>query len=214
MIPFDSVALIRYLDTHSTPGDPVLEELSRRTYLGTVYPQMMSDARQGLLLTFISRMLRPAQILEIGTFTGYSAICLARGLREGGRLITLESNDEYEKIIREFFGKAGITDRTELTIGDALTLLPRLDGPFELAFLDADKRQYAAYYDLIIDKVPPGGIILADNVLWDGKVLGDPEKMDEETAALHRFNRKVTEDPRVENFILPLRDGIMMMRKK
>ena len=214
MIPSDSSILHRYLETFSSPHDPLLGELERRTHLETVWPQMMSGILQGRLLELISRILRPAQILEIGTFTGYSAICLARGLQEGGKLITLESNDEYEKIIREFFGKAGITDRAELIIGDAREIIPRLDTLFDLVFLDAGKKEYAAYYDLVIDKVRPGGILLADNVLWDGKVLEAPEKMDEETAAIHRFNRKVTDDPRVENFILPLRDGIMMMRKK
>ena len=214
MIPSDSSTLRRYLETFSSPHDPLLGELERRTHLETVWPQMMSGALQGRLLELISSILRPAQILEIGTFTGYSAICLARGLQEGGKLITLESNDEYENIIREFFGKAGITDRTELIIGDAREIIPRLDTLFDLVFLDADKKEYTAYYDLVIGKVRPGGILLADNVLWDGKVLEAPEKMDEETAAIHRFNRKVTDDPRVENFILPLRDGIMMMRKK
>ncbi len=214
MLPFASPALWRYLDANSTPEDPLLEELSRRTHLGTVYPQMMSDARQGQLLTFLSRLLHPARILEIGTFTGYSAICLARGLAPGGRLVTLEMNDEYEPVIREFFEKAGIAEQTDLMTGDALEILPYLEEPFDLVFIDADKRQYSAYYDQIIDKVSPGGIILADNVLWDGKVLQDPATMDEETTAIHRFNQKVTADPGVENFILPVRDGIMLIRKK
>jgi predicted O-methyltransferase YrrM len=214
MLSFDSDELRRYLDAHSTPEEPVLEELSRRTHLGTVYPQMMSDARQGQLLSFLSRMIRPTRILEIGTFTGYSAICMARGLAPGGRLITIEMNDEYEPVIREFFEKAGIAEQTDLMIGDALEILPHLEGSFDLVFLDANKRQYSAYYDQIIDKVSPGGIILTDNVLWDGKVLQNPATMDEETAAIHRFNQKITADPGVENFILPVRDGIMMIRKK
>ncbi len=214
MIPFNSPGLQHYLDTFSTPEDAVLEKLSRRTHLQTVYPQMMSGAIQGRLLQFISRMIRPARILEIGTFTGYSAICLARGLREGGRLITLEANDEYEKIIREFFEKAGITDRTELIIGDALQILPQLKGPFDLVFIDADKKEYGDYYDLVIDKVKPGGFLLADNVLWDGKVLSPEEQMDAETTAIHQFNRKITADPRVENLLLPVRDGLMLIRKK
>ncbi len=214
MIPFNDQQLQRYIETFSTPEDPVLEELSRRTHLQTVYPQMMSGALQGRLLQFISHMIRPARILEIGTFTGYSAICLARGLREGGRLITLEANDEYETIIREFFGKAGITDRTELIIGNALKILPELEGPFDLVFIDADKKEYNGYYDLVVEKVKKGGFILTDNVLWDGKVLSPENKMDEETAAIHHFNRKITADPRVENLLLPVRDGVMLIRKK
>ncbi len=214
MIPFNSPGLQRYLDTFSTPEDPVLEELSRRTHLQTVYPQMMSGALQGRLLQFISHMIRPARILEIGTFTGYSAICLAQGLREGGKLITLEANDEYEKIIREFFEKAGITGRAELIIGDALQILPELKGPFDLVFIDADKKEYGDYYDLVIDKVKNDGFLLVDNVLWDGKVLSPEKRMDEETAAIHRFNQKITADPRVENLLLPVRDGLMLIRKK
>ena len=214
MIPFNDQQLQRYIETFSTPEDPVLEELSHRTHLQTVYPQMMSGALQGRLLQFISHMIRPTRILEIGTFTGYSAICLARGLREGGCLITLEANDEYEKIIREFFGKAGITDRTELIIGNALEILPELEGPFDLVFIDADKKEYNGYYDLVVEKVKKGGFILTDNVLWDGKVLSPENKMDEETAAIHHFNRKITADPRVENLLLPVRDGIMLIRKK
>ena len=214
MIPFNSPGLQRYLDTFSTPEDPVLEELSRRTHLQTVYPQMMSGALQGRLLQFISHMIRPARILEIGTFTGYSAICLAQGLREGGKLITLEANDEYEKIIREFFEKAGITGRAELIIGDALQILPELAGPFDLVFIDADKKEYGDYYDQVIGKVEDGGFLLVDNVLWDGKVLSPEDQMDEETAAIHRFNQKITADPRVENLLLPVRDGLMLIRKK
>ena len=214
MIPFNSSGLQRYLDTFSTPEDPVLEELSRRTHLQTVYPQMMSGPLQGRLLQFISHMIRPARILEIGTFTGYSAICLARGLQEGGRLITLEANDEYEKIIREFFEKAGITGKTELIIGNALQILPELKGPFDLVFIDADKKEYSDYFDQVIGKVEAGGFILVDNVLWDGKVLSPEERMDEETAAIHRFNQKITADTRVENLLLPVRDGLMLIRKK
>ncbi len=214
MIPFNSSGLQRYLDTFSTPEDPVLEELSRRTHLQTVYPQMISGPLQGRLLQFISHMIRPARILEIGTFTGYSAICLARGLREGGRLITLEANDEYEKIIREFFEKAGITGNAELIIGNALQILPELKGPFDLVFIDADKKEYSDYFDQVIGKVEAGGFILVDNVLWDGKVLSPEERMDEETAAIHRFNQKITADTRVENLLLPVRDGLMLIRKK
>ena len=214
MIPFNSTELHRYLDAFSTPEDPVLEELSRRTHLQTVYPQMMSGALQGLLLQFISHMMHPSRILEIGTFTGYSAICLAQGLREDGKLITIEANDEYEKIIREFFEKAGIARKAELVIGNALQILPELSGPFDLVFIDADKKEYIDYYKLVIDKVRNGGILLADNVLWDGKVLLPEERMDQETAALHRFNQMIVADPRVENLLLPLRDGLMLIRKK
>ncbi len=203
-----------YIERFSTPLPEVLEEVERLTHLRTPYPSMLSGPVQGRLLTAFSRMISPRRILEIGTFTGYSAICLAAGLHPDGRLITLETNDELEQLIRDIFDKAGITGNTELIIGDALKILPSLEGPFDLVFIDADKRQYPDYFDLVIDKVRPGGWLIADNVLWDGKVLKKERQMDEETRAIHLFNRKVTQDDRLENFILPLRDGLMIMRKR
>ncbi len=206
--------LEQYLETHTTAEDPVLEELSRRTRWETIYPQMMSGALQGRLLEFLSRMIAPEKILEIGTFTGYSAICLARGLQENGKLTTIESNDEMLGISKEFFEKAGLSDKIELIHGNALEIIPALEGPFDLVFIDADKSEYTEYYHKTLGKVRRGGWILADNVLWDGKVTEPPDKMDAETRSIHRFNEMVKNDPAVEQMILPLRDGIMLIRKK
>ncbi len=206
--------LEHYIETHSTAEDPVLEELSRRTWWETIYPQMMSGPLQGKLLEFISRMIAPERILEIGTFTGYSAICLARGLRDHGKLITIENNDELLDISAEFFEKAGLTDRIELHHGNALEIIPSLEGPFDLVFIDAEKTEYVDYYKTVIGKVRSGGFVLVDNVLWDGKVTAHPGNMDAETRGIHRFNETVRKDSAVEQIILPLRDGIMMVRKK
>ena len=203
-----------YIETFSSEEDPVLEELNRRTQWETVYPQMMSGPMQGKLLEFISRMIAPTHILEIGTFTGYASICLARGLRQNGKLITLESNDEYKKLCLEFFGKAGLSEKIELINGDALEVIPALEGPFDLVFIDADKKEYSQYYEKVIGKVKTGGYLLADNVLWDGKVTDPPEKMDADTVGIHAFNTMVKNDPRVEQIILPFRDGLMIIRKK
>ena len=206
--------LEHYIETYSTPEDPVLEELSRRTWWETIYPQMMSGALQGKLLEFISHMIAPERILEIGTFTGYSAICLARGLREHGKLITIDDNDELRDLSFEFFQKAGLTDSIELIHGNALEIIPTLEGPFDLVFIDAEKTEYTDYYKAVIGKIKSGGWVLADNVLWDGKVTGMPKKMDSETRGIHHFNKTVTNDPSVEQIILPWRDGIMLIRKK
>ncbi|HHJ09474.1 MAG TPA: O-methyltransferase [Bacteroidetes bacterium] len=206
--------LKHYIETHSTAEDPVLEELSRRTWWETIYPQMMSGTLQGKLLEFISRMITPERILEIGTFTGYSAICMARGLKNHGKLITIENNDELLSISKEFFDKAGLTDKIELIHGNALEIIPTLKDFFDLVFIDAEKTEYADYYKTVMKKVRSGGWILADNVLWDGKVIGSTERMDAETHGIRRFNELVKNDPGVEQIILPLRDGIMLIRKK
>ncbi|MEN8157799.1 MAG: O-methyltransferase [Bacteroidota bacterium] len=204
--------LERYLVEHSTGEDPVLAELTRYTYLKEAHPRMLSGHLLGSFLTLFSKMVSPFRILEIGTYTGYSAICLARGLRSGGELTTLEVNDELRDTARSFFRKAGVSDRIELLNGDALEILPGLDGPFDLVFIDAHKEDYPNYYREIINKVRSGGTILADNVLWGGKVL-DHQAEDMATAAIHSFNRMVTEDSRVENQLLPIRDGLMVIKK-
>lgn len=206
--------LEHYIEVHTTAEDPVLEELSRRTWWETIYPQMMSGPLQGKLLEFISRMIAPEHILEIGTFTGYSAICLARGLRDHGKLITIDNNDELLDICTEFFEKADFSDRIELILGNALEIIPSLEGLFDLVFIDAEKTEYADYYKTVMGKVRSGGYVLADNVLWDGKVTGPPGNMDSETQGIHRFNEIVRNDPSVEQITLPLRDGIMIIRKK
>ncbi len=205
--------LDRYLEDHSSGEDPVLAELARHTYLKEVHPHMLSGHVMGSFLTLFSKLVSPYQILEIGTYTGYSAICLAKGLRTGGRLTTLEVNDELRQTATEFFGKANLADSIELINGDAIQILPGLTGPFDLVFIDANKEEYSTYYRLIIDKVKPGGFILVDNVLWGGKVLNKTEA-DPPTASIQKFNRMITEDPRVENLLLPIRDGLMIIKKQ
>lgn len=203
----------RYLEAHSLAEEEVLAELHRYTHLKVIHPQMLSGPVLGGFLRMISKMIKPTFILEIGTYTGYSAICMAAGLQDGGHLTTIEVNDEVAEIASGFFIKAGISDRIDLRIGDALDILPTLDQSFDLVFMDANKEHYIRYYDLIIEKVKPGGYIMADNVLWDGKVL-DPAFTDLSTETIRQFNHKVTQDERVENILLPIRDGIMLMRKQ
>jgi len=204
--------LDRYLAEHSTSEDPVLEELTRHTYLKEVHPTMISGHILGSFLTLFSKMISPFRILEVGTFTGYSAICLARGLQPGGLLTTIEGNDELRQTALSFFVKAGVSDRIELINGDALKIIPGLHEPLDLVFLDAGKEEYPQYYELLIDRVRSGGYILADNSLWGGSVLEDPEA-DPDTSAIHRFNQIVTDDARVENLLLTIRDGLMVIKK-
>jgi len=208
----DPELLDRYLLEHSSQEDPVLKELARHTYLNEVHPRMLSGHILGSFLTLISKMLSPERILEIGTFTGYSAICLARGLREGGRLTTIEVNDELRETSLDFFRRAGLEEQIDLINGDAQNVIPALAGNFDLVFLDAHKDDYPAYYDLVIERVPSGGYILADNVLWGGKVLENPLP-DATTRIIDQFNQKVIGDHRVENLLLPLRDGVMVIKK-
>ena len=208
----DPELLDRYLLEHSSQEDPVLKELARHTYLNEVHPRMLSGHILGSFLTLFSKMLSPQNILEIGTYTGYSAICLARGLGEGGTLTTIEVNDELRATSQEFFKRAGVEEQIELINGDALEVLPSLAGSFDLVFMDAHKDDYPAYYDLVIEKVRSGGYILADNGWWGGKVLDSPLS-DSTTRIIDQFNQKVNGDPRVENLLLPLRDGVMVIKK-
>ena len=208
-----SALLDRYLEAHSTEEDPILRELSRHTYLKEVHPQMISGPIQGALLSLLSKLIRPVNALEIGTYTGYSAICIARGLTEGGQLTTLEANDELRDSSLSFFKKAGLEKKIELLNGDALKLLPDLPGPYDLVFIDANKEHYPEYYKLIRDKLAPGAYILADNVLWGGKVL-DENTPDASTRAIREFNRMVSEDPEMDTLLLPVRDGLMIIQKQ
>jgi len=201
-----------YLLNHSSQEDPVLTELARHTCLNEVHPRMLSGHILGSFLGLFSKLLSPRRILEIGTYTGYSAICLARGLREGGKLTTIEVNDELREIALKFFHKAGLNKHIELINGDALQIIPSLKESFDLVFIDANKDDYPAYYDLVIDRVTPGGYILVDNVLWAGKVLDIPSA-DDTTRIIHQFNQSVSKDQRVENLLLPLRDGLMIIKK-
>jgi caffeoyl-CoA O-methyltransferase len=200
-----------YCQDHSTGFDPVLSEIERVTFLRTLAPRMLSGQLQGSLLAMISKIKQPDNILEIGTFTGYSAICLAKGLAPSGKLITIEYDPENAFIASECIKMSGLADSIHLMIGDAKNIIPELDQVFDLVFIDADKEAYSLYFDLIIDKCSSGALILADNVLWSGKILH--EKKDRKTKLIDDFNKKVHEDIRVENVILPIRDGINLIRK-
>lgn len=188
--------LERYLEQHSSPESRLLKELNRYTHLNTVHPQMLSGPVLGGFLRMLSRMIAPLTILEIGTFTGYSALCLAEGLQRNGKLFTIEVSEESAIIAAQFFRKAGLEDKIELLVGDALSLLPELNERFDLVFIDGHKNHYIDYYNMIIDKVNPGGYILADNVLWGGKII-KTGAVDSTTETIRRFNRYVTEDKRV-----------------
>ena len=206
--------LEKYILTHIEPEDEVLRELDRETHLKVLGARMISGHLQGAVLTMLSKMIQPENILEIGTFTGYSAICLARGLKPGGKLITIEVDDELESIAARFFIKAGLENSIEQRIGSALEIIPQLSGPFDLVFIDAHKPEYSAYYDAIFEKVKPGGYLITDNTLWNGKVLEEPAPDDLQTKGVLAFNSLVKNDTRVEKVILPLRDGMTIIRKK
>lgn len=201
-----------YIEAHTSPESDLLKKINRETHAKVMMPRMLSGQLQGRYLSMISHLLKPKNILEIGTYTGYSAICLAEGLAEDGKLTTIDINEELEARVRDYFEQAGLSKKIDYRIGNASTLIPMLNQQFDLVFIDADKENYSRYYDLVFDKVKVGGVILADNVLWSGKVT--KPKPDKDTRALLEFNAKVNSDSRVENVLLPLRDGIMMIRKK
>jgi len=209
---FLSDDIARYVEEYTTPEPELLKKINRETQAHVLMPRMLSGHVQGRFLAMISQFIRPNYILEIGTYTGYSAICLAEGLAPDGKLITLDVNEELESRVRGYFHQSGMEAKIDYRIGDASKIIPTLHFMFDLVFIDADKENYALYYDLVFDKINPGGVILADNVLWSGKVT-QPKK-DKDTRALDQFNKKVNLDTRVESLLLPLRDGIMMMRKK
>jgi len=202
-----------YLRSHSSAPDEALQWLERETHIRTNHARMLSGHEVGSLLSLISGLARPKNILELGVFTGWSTICLAKGLAEDGVIHAVEINDELEDIIREGYRKAGIEDRVQLHFGDAKEIIPQLEGPFDLVYVDANKREYPDYYRLVFDKVAAGGLILADNVLWDGKVFQEPMPQDAQTRGIAAFNDMVAADSRVENFILPVRDGLSVIRK-
>ena len=206
-----------YLTAFSQEQDPVLQWLQKQTNLRTNHARMLCGPVEGKLMEMLSGMIQPSNILEIGAFTGYSAICLSRGLKEGGMLDSLELNDELEDLILQAHEKAGLADKITLHIGDAKQTLKTLKEQgkmYDLVFIDANKREYPAYYELVFDMVRPGGYILADNVLWDGKVYQENVPQDAQTQGIFKFNEIVKEDPRVENVIIPLRDGMNLIRKK
>jgi len=203
-----------FLKSHASEEPEVLKLLARKTHSDVLMPRMLSGHLQGRWLAMISQLVKPKRILEIGTYTGYSAICLAEGLAAGGQLITIDINEELADLVNEFVQKAGFSDRITQLTGPAADIIPSLDGPFDMVFIDADKALYPLYYDLVFDKVATGGLILVDNVAWDGKVL-EPEKHEnKETKGIMALLEKVRQDDRVEPLILPIRDGILTARKK
>lgn len=204
--------LNQFLLDNTTPEDPLLEDLYRQTHIRFVNPNMVSGHLQGKLLEFISGMIKPQNILEIGTFTGYSAICLSKGLKPGGKLITIEINNELDSFSHSYFLRAGVASKIKQITGNALEVIPGLDLMFDLAFIDGDKREYCDYYKLIREKVNPGGFIIADNVLWGDKAL-EMSSTDPQTKGIIDFNKMIRNDKTVEKIILPLRDGLTIIRK-
>jgi predicted O-methyltransferase YrrM len=224
----DMEKIYEYIRQHATRPSEALAWVEKQTHIRTNHARMLSGAVQGQILRLLVQTSRAKRILELGTFTGYSAICLASALPEGGHLDTLEINDELEDLILEGFERAGLDDKIELHIGDCKETLRRLRSgmgldnggqadpamQYDIVYMDANKREYCEYYELIFDMVRPGGLILADNVLWDGKVCEDPMPLDKQTLGIARFNDMVSADPRVESVILPLRDGLNLIRRK
>ena len=212
--------IYKYIEDHASVPNEALEWVVKQTHIRTNHARMLSGAAQGQLMRMIAQMCGAKRILELGTFTGYSAICLASALQEDGHLDTLELNDELEDLILEGFEKAGLADRISLHIGDCKETLMKMRSEikenelYDLVYIDANKREYCEYYDLVFDMVRPGGIILADNVIWDGKVCQDPLPQDKQTLSIVRFNDMVSKDHRVESVILPIRDGLNIIRKK
>jgi len=204
----------KYVQENTSAELPVLAKLSRATHLRTHMPQMLSGHLQGVFLQMISHMVKPSTILEIGTFTGYSAICLAQGLNTGGKLVTIDCNSEMPDFAAPFFEEAGLKDKIEMITGNAADIIEKMEGPFDLVFIDADKDNYIRYFDMVLPKVVPGGYILADNTLWYGRVIEPGTATDRETAGIVNFNRYVQQHQSVENVLLPVRDGITIIRKK
>jgi caffeoyl-CoA O-methyltransferase len=202
-----------YALAHTSVESPLLAQLNRETHAKVLQSRMLSGQMQGRLLSLFSTMMRPRRILEIGTYTGYSALCLAEGLTDDGRLITIDVNEELESFTRSFFNKSPLANKIDFRIANAVELIPTLNDTFDIVFIDADKMNYGMYYDLVFDKVRSGGVIIADNVLWSGKVVQTEKKIDKDTQALLDFNQKIHNDPRVSHLLLPVRDGLMIAQK-
>jgi len=202
-----------YSVEHTEQESELLKSLNRETHANVLNPRMLSGHLQGRFLSMISRMIRPDNILEIGTYTGYSALCLCEGLQIGGTLVTIDINEELETFTRRFFDKSPFADFIDYRIGRATDIIPTLENTFDLVFIDADKINYGNYFNLCIEKVRKGGFLIADNVLWSGKVVQEDIKIDKDTQALLDFNRMMHEDSRVSNVLLPIRDGLMILQK-
>lgn len=206
--------LDEYIIDHSESEPELLADLNRQTHLKVLIPRMIAGNYQGRVLSMLSHMNRPKRILEIGTYTGYSALCFAEGLQEGGMIHTIDHNEELESMQNLYFEKSGFRDRIKQYVGEALEIIPQIDGEFDLVYIDADKENYCNYFQMVVDRVPSGGYIIADNVLWSGKVIEELDSKDEETKMLLQYNKMVTDDSRVQNVLLPVRDGLMIARKK
>lgn len=205
--------LARYVEEHSQPESELLKKINRETHLEVLRPRMLSGHLQGRVLSMLSKMIRPKNVLEIGTYTGYSALCIAEGLAEGGKIITIDKNEELEARVRQYVKESPYGQQIELRIGDALEILPTLEEDFDLVFIDADKANYLNYFNLVIDRLHSGAYLIADNVLWSGKVIEQVEEGDVDTHALIEFNKAMQHDNRVENVLFPIRDGLMVIRK-
>ncbi|WP_420581502.1 O-methyltransferase [Reichenbachiella sp.] len=201
-----------YSAKHTTAASSLLEKIDRETNLNVLRPRMLSGHVQGRILSMLSHMIKPKRVLEIGTYTGYSALCMAEGLPADGKLYTIDINEELEPIVQQYFQESDYSNQLEYLIGDAMQLIPTIEEKYDLVFIDADKVNYLNYYELVIDKMNIGGFIIADNILWSGKVTSSPKANDKDTKALIEFNQKVHEDPRVENVLMPVRDGLMILR--
>lgn len=213
MINFIDDNILNYSISKSEKESKLLNDLYRETYLKVLNPRMISGHYQGRILSLISKIISPKKILEIGTYTGYSAICLCEGMDKDGILHTIDNNKELVKIQNKYFKKANLTNKIVQHSGDAKNIIPTIEEEFDIVFIDADKESYPEYYDLIINKVRSGGIIIADNILWSGKILEKVEKDDQATKSIIEFNNKIIEDDRVKNIILPIRDGLNIVRK-
>lgn len=204
----------QYASDHSQKEPEILQELFTETWQKALIPRMISGHFQGRVLSMISKLSNPKTILEIGTYTGYSALCLAEGLQTGGMLHTIDHNEELYDFQRKYFDRSNHKDQIKQYVGEALDVLAEIKGPFDLVFIDADKANYGNYFKAIIDKMNPGGVILSDNVLWSGKVTEIPNPKDEDTKALIAYNQMMNEDPRIETVLLPIRDGLTVSRVK
>lgn len=206
--------IVKYIERHTSGASKILNKIERDTNLRSIYPRMLSGNIQGRFIAMISKMILPKYILEIGTFTGYSAVCLTEGLKENGQLHTIEINEELKEQNQKYFDEAGINNKITTYFGNALDIIPKLGIQFDLIFIDADKINYGKYFDLCMNKIKKRGFILVDNVLWSGKVLsGNSDKTDKDTLAIKEFNEKIQQDKRVENVMIPLRDGLSLIQK-
>ena len=210
---FIDESLVSFIENHSQKESDVLKRLNRETYAKVLTPRMLAGHLQGRVISMLSNMIQPKQILEIGTYTGYSAICWSEGLISNGKIHTIDINEELKDMVDRYLIEAKIVDQVQTYVGNAVDIIPTIDEVFDVVFIDADKENYSLYFDLVFDKVRKGGYIIADNVLWSGKVVGDRESMDDETAALVDYCKKIHQDNRVENVLFPIRDGLMIARK-